>query len=92
MDKTIKDLTKIIMSSVDKKYTHYWLAIRATLPTNSFDIKRWHCDGSYFFSFDKPYERRKDLCKFVTILQGPGTFFLKTTPKERLLYNSIEKE
>jgi hypothetical protein len=92
MDKTIKDLTKILMSSVDKKYTHYWLAIRATLPINSFDIKRWHCDGSYFADFEKPYQRRPDLFKFVTILQGPGTFFLKTTPKERLLYNSIEKE
>ena len=89
MDKTIKDLTEIVMSSVDKKYTNYWLTVRATLPTDKFDIKRWHCDGDYFGIGQKV---RPDLNKFVTILQGPGTFFIKTTPKERELFNSIEKE
>jgi len=92
MDKTIKDLTEIVMSSVDKKYTNYWLTVRATLPTDKFDIKRWHCDGNYFGLLGRDVKVRPDLNKFVTILQGPGTFFIKTTPKERELFNSIEKE
>jgi len=92
MNKTIKDITEIVMKSVDKKYTHYWLAIRVTLPTKEYDIKRWHCDGNYFWRKGENSPRRQDLFKFVTILQGPGTFFLKTTPKQRELYNYIQKE
>jgi hypothetical protein len=87
IDKTIKDITQIVMNSVDKKYTHYWLTIRVTLPTKEYDIKRWHCDGNYF-----RVSNRNDLFKFVTILQGPGTFFLKTTPKQRDIFLSIYNE
>jgi len=92
MDKTIKDLTEIVMSSVDKKYTNYWLIVRVTVgPNEEFNIKRWHCDGNYFGLMNKE-KHRLDVVKFITLLQGPGTFYIKTTPKERELFNSIEKE
>jgi hypothetical protein len=92
MDKTIKDLTEIVMSSVDKKYTNYWLIVRITVgPIKEFNIKRWHCDGNYFGLMNKE-KHRLDVVKFITLLQGPGTFYIKTTPKERELFNSIEKE
>ena len=92
MDKTIKDLTKIIMSSVDKKYTNYWLKVASTLSYDDYIDKRWHCDGNYFGFYDDDREQRLDMYKFITILQGPGTFFFKTTPKERKLFESIQKE
>jgi len=90
MDKTIRDLTKLVMSSYNKKYTNYWLTIRSTLPNNNFDLKRWHCD--FNFLEVKDINKRTDLNKFVTVLQGPGTFFLKTTSKERKLFDSMYNE
>jgi hypothetical protein len=91
MEKIIKDITKIVMSGYNKIYTNYWLTIRATLPDPYFDIPRWHCDGNYFYkeisSYEKPTFNRPNLSKFVTVLQGPGTLFLKTTTqKERDLF------
>jgi hypothetical protein len=92
MDKTIKDLTEIIMSSVDKKYTNHWLIVRTTtISLEEFNTKRWHCDGNYFGKIDKD-KLRLDVVKFITILQGPGTFFIKTTPKQRELLESIKSE
>jgi len=94
MEKTIKDLTETVMKSVDKKYTNHWLIVRTT--TGSLDelsnTKRWHCDGNYFGHMYDKLEPRLDMFKFITILQGPGTFYLKTTPKERKLFESIQKE
>jgi hypothetical protein len=97
MDKIIKDITKIVMSGYDKIYTHYWLTIRATLPHPDFDIPRWHCDGNYFYKEPSADEKttfnRPNLTKFVTVLQGPGTLFLKTTTqKERDLFNTTIAE
>jgi nitrogen regulatory protein PII len=92
MDKTIKDLTEIIMRSVDKKYTNHWLIVRTTtVSLEEFNTKRWHCDGNYFGKIDKD-KLRLDVVKFITILQGPGTFFIKTTPKQRELLESIKSE
>ena len=90
MEKTIRDLTKLVMSSYNRKYTNYWLTIRSTLPNNNFDLKRWHCDLNFLEV--KDINKRTDLNKFVTVLQGPGTFFLKTTSKERKLFYSMYGE
>jgi len=98
MDKIIKDITKIVMSGYDKIYTHYWLTIRATLPHPEFDIPRWHCDGNYFYKEPSADEKttfdRPNLTKFVTVLQGPGTLFLKTTTQEErdLFITTITEE
>ncbi len=97
MDKIIKDITKIVMSGYDKIYTHYWLTIRAALPNQDYDIPRWHCDGNYFYKEtskeEKTFFDRPNLTKFITVIQGPGTLFLKTTnPKERDLFNSTIAE
>lgn len=92
MDKTIKDLTEVVMESVDKKYTNYWLTVRTTsIILDEFNIKRWHCDDNYFEKMDKE-KHRLDVVKFITILQGPGTFFIKTTPKQRESLKSIKNE
>lgn len=91
MDKTIKDLTEVIMNSVDKKYTNHWLIVRTGGPQEEFNIKRWHCDDNYFEKMDRG-KHRLDVVKFITILQGPGTFFIKTTPKQRDSLTSIKSE
>lgn len=92
MDKTLKDLTEVIMSSVDKKYTNHWLIVRTTTePLEEFNIKRWHCDDNYFEKMDKE-KHRLDVVKFITIIQGPGTFFIKTTPKQRESLSLIKSE
>jgi hypothetical protein len=91
MDKTLKDLTEVIMSSVDKKYTNHWLIVRTSGPQEEFNIKRWHCDDNYFEKMDKE-KHRLDVVKFITIIQGPGTFFIKTTPKQRESLKSIKSE
>jgi hypothetical protein len=98
MDKIIKDITKIVMSGYDKIYTHYWLTIRAALPNQDYDIPRWHCDGNYFYKKiskdEKTCFNRPNLTKFVTVLQGPGTLFLKTTTQEErdLFITTITEE
>jgi hypothetical protein len=91
MDKTIKDLTKVVMN-YNKKYDRHWLVVKTFLTMDDYSIKRWHCDDNYFLRLDDKREPRLDVSKFITILQGPGTFYLKTTPKERELYYSIQKE
>ena len=89
---TIKNITKIVMSGYLEKRQHYWVTIRTVLkPHHRFDIPRWHCDGSYFS--DKS-ELLKDeyFTKFVAVLKGPGTLFLKTTPEERKIFNKDQEE
>jgi hypothetical protein len=74
-----------IANKITKAYnTKYcWITIRATLPSTSFDIPRWHIDGDFFTGSNNIQS------KFVTVLKGPGTLFIKKSNKINNIYEKI---
>ena len=85
MSQIIKNITKIVMEGYQKDC--FWLTIRVTQYTSDYDIPRYHCDGTYM-----GFDYRDDLSKFVTVLQGPGTLFIKTNKQQKEFYICTEKE
>lgn len=71
---TLHDIITKIYNSVCIGYNTeaYWLLIRVTIPTNCFDIPRWHYDGM----FDSK-NCGKIETKFVMTLKGNNTLLLK---------------
>lgn len=69
---------------------HYWLTLRATRPTNEYDVPRWHVDDDFFAALsslgpEAPGGRNKKRAgrkeskggwKVCTTLLGPSTLFL----------------
>lgn len=89
-NQNINILNKIIHKLADKitnsyGMKHCWLTIRVTLPHHGFDIPRWHKDGNFFKS-----DRTQS--KFVTVLKGPGTLFIKKSKKVDEIYNKNNDE
>ena len=72
-------INKMIMN-ITKAYQleYYILNVRITLPTTEFDLVRWHKDvyGG-------------ESSKFVFIMKGPGTLFLKATNEVNNIYFKI---
>ena len=60
-----------------------WTMVRVIMPTEDFNIQRWHADGSYFKSSKKVY-------KLVMSLLGPQTLFGRINNLEK--YKSLTKE
>jgi len=62
-----------LLNTICKAYNtkFCWLAIRIRIPTNNYDIPRWHQDGVFFVNSDTLQ------AKFITVLKGPGTLFIK---------------
>ena len=56
-----------------------WVSLRATVPTDAYDIPRWHMDG-YYFNPAGPHEM---LYKYVVTLRGPATLFYPLCYEER---------
>ena len=81
IEKIVMKLLNNILSVYKKKY--YWLSIRATLPNNLYDVPRWHKDGRFFIKSNKASS------KFVTVLKGPGTLFIKNTKNVSKIHNDI---
>ncbi len=73
LNKIIHKILKKITSAYQTKYC--WMIIRVTLPTDDYDEPRWHKDGNFF---QNPI---KDTSKFLTVLKGPGTLFIKKSKK-----------
>ena len=78
----INILNNIIHKLADKVTSGYetkfcWLTIRVTLPHHYFDIPRWHKDGNFFSDSDR------NQSKFLTVLKGSGTLFIKKSKKNR---------
>ena len=48
-----------------------WIHLRAFIPTDRYDLPRWHMDGSYY----TPSEPNDPLLKFVVTFVGPTTLF-----------------
>jgi hypothetical protein len=83
-NENINILNKIIYKLADKVTNSYetkycWLTIIVKLPNHDFDIPRWHKDASF--------KSEKNLYKFITVLQGPGTIFIKQSNKVDEIYN-----
>jgi hypothetical protein len=86
MESIIRNLTHIVMEGYKKD--RYWLTIRVTIPTDRWDIPRWHCDGNYFWSAGE----RKNVSKFATTLQGSGTLLMETTHEQREKFIKLGRE
>jgi hypothetical protein len=85
--KNIKKLTQIIKKMINTVINGYgvkyfWISIRITMPNNLYDIPRWHQDGKFF---NKQYLQSK----FVTVLKGDGTLFMKSDAKSLHIYSDI---
>jgi hypothetical protein len=65
----IHEIAVKIMEASGKGYA--WFFLRATPPTDAYDLPRWHMDGYYY----KDLKREKVQYKFVTALLGPSTYF-----------------
>jgi len=76
--KLIKKIIKSFMTD------YFWISIRINLPNNEFKIRRWHYDGIFFINNKNALQ-----AKFVTVLKGPGTIFLKNE-KATEIYNKLE--
>ena len=83
LNKIIHKLADNITNVYETKYC--WLTIRVKLPNREYDIPRWHKDGNFFKS-------DKYLSKFATVLQGPGTLFIKKSKKVDEIYNKNNDE
>jgi hypothetical protein len=82
LNNIIYKLLKKITSAYQTKYC--WMTIRVTLPMNDYDEPRWHKDGNFF---QNPI---KETSKFLTILKGPGTLFIKKSKKVNEIYNKYQ--
>jgi hypothetical protein len=83
LNNIIHKLTDKVTSSYNTKYC--WMTIRVSLPHHDYDIPRWHKDGRFFKSDDVQ-------SKFVTVLKGPGTLFIKESKKVNEIYNKNNEE
>jgi len=77
-----------ITRAYNKKY--FWILIRITLPSNEYDIPRWHKDHTFFTDCYKSGNYKNE-SKFVTVLKGPGTLFTDNS-KINNIYDLIEKK
>lgn len=74
----LRKLINNVCKAYDTKYC--WMTIRITLPNSIFDIPRWHKDGNFFST-------NRIQSKFITVLKGPGTLFIKKSKKPDDIYN-----
>jgi hypothetical protein len=56
-----------------------WVFLRAFLPTDRYDLPRWHMDGAYH----RPEGPADSLCKFIVTLVGSPTLFYQLPPEFR---------
>mgnify|MGYP000219585571 CR=1 FL=1 len=60
-----------------------WLTVRVSVPTNKYDLPRWHQDGRYFTATEPVY-------KFVAPLIGPQTLLGKCDDLEK--FRALSKQ
>lgn len=54
-----------------------WVVVRASMPSDTFKIPRWHMDGNYYQPFGENFP------KFVIALKGPSTLFYQANSEDR---------
>ena len=84
MEQIIYKLIKQITKSYSCEY--FWIDIRLLLPNDNYKMRRWHYDGTFFINNKDALQ-----AKFVTILKGPGTMFLKNGKKASEIYDKIQE-
>ena len=85
MEKLIIKIIKNVLLAYQVDY--FWLSIRVTQQNNNYDISRWHKDSLFF-----PNDNKQLNSKFITILKGPGTLFIRGTKKVNNIYNELKKK
>jgi hypothetical protein len=85
----INNIINKLIKNVCKSYqkNDFWIAIRVSLPNTNFNIPRWHYDGPFFLN--NPDAIR---AKFIAILKGPGTLFLKNEKESNEIFQKIKLE
>ncbi|KAF3923509.1 hypothetical protein ABW21_db0209199 [Orbilia brochopaga] len=77
---------------VDAGISHYWITIRASLPTGDYDTPRWHTDDDFFATSDTTVTTTggsRTQWKLATTLMGPGTLFLSNSASARATQDTI---
>ncbi|KAK6505091.1 hypothetical protein TWF481_007013 [Arthrobotrys musiformis] len=79
---------------------HYWITIRASLPTKDFNTPRWHVDDDFFDRASMANLRggqstsstrvTRTQWKLATTLLGPGTMFATNTAGARNTLKSVK--
>lgn len=83
-------LSKLVIPFLNAcKMNSCWITIRATEPTDYFDIHRWHCDG-YYYKPEEMSNGNKNSFKIITSLRGPGTLFKKENNDIKNLMYELE--
>jgi len=78
----LKEIASDVVKASGKETA--WICLRSFIPTNRFDLPRWHVDGHYYRS-DEPEDL---IFKFALTLVGPTTLFY---PISRELRKTTEK-
>lgn len=68
-----------------------WITIRATMPTDEFDLPRWHIDG-YYYKVEEYRKKNKGIPKLVTTLKGPCTLLKETDKETREKFQNLRME
>jgi hypothetical protein len=71
--------------------SHYWVTVRATKATPSFDTPRWHTDDDFFRQEDGMHENQTRW-KLATSLLGPGTLFIEDGKGARFIQSNIKSQ
>lgn len=73
----ITDIVELLIHTSDR--TTAWISLRALVPTDLYDLARWHMDGFYF----SPQGPEELLYKFAITLRGASTLFYPVIKEER---------
>ena len=85
VEKLINQLIKNCLLAWKKDYA--WISVRATIPTNEYDIPRWHKDGNF-----RGFDNSPDQSKFIIVLKGPGTLAIKQTKEVDEIFSNINQK
>lgn len=64
-----------------------WICVRASTPTNAYDIPRWHMDGAYY-GINGPYPYPRLVFKFAATLKGSSTLLYNLPDEQRDIFNA----
>ena len=62
-----------------------WVCVRASTPTNEYDIPRWHMDGAYY-GLNDPYPYPGLVFKFAATLKGNSTLLYNLPYEQRDIF------
>lgn len=86
-EKVVDTIVEVISRTVENvvnasKKNSAWVCVRAFTPTSSYDIPRWHMDGTYY-SLKSPLPYPGLVFKFAGTLKGSSTLFYHLPDDQR---------